>query len=368
MHWALGMISSRAAELEWWSDDAEAASGTTRAKPRVRMKEDTMVPLFDLANHKRPRDTSFGVVETHCDVGSSGNNATEAFEVRALRDIPSGDPLHVNYGCPSNAQLLQRYGFVTLPNIEPDGSSNDILKVQLPSGNGREGGGINSVILELRMADDVRRPFPSWNRSILTEIYLCHACSCQEILRAETAGQVPYTYSALASGMDAVAQPLRSSSSNTSEAAGNGCVDSQDDFAAFEKAMESMEHGDDHDSDDEVLSAAPSMAAQMDEHDVVGDASFAFDEDSIGEAEMGVDAAMIAEEQRSRWTVTASALRSLSAELAHASARYVLSQRAAGHILQVAPAYCVADSDGRDTGNDEAILDRATADAAQWQL
>ena len=25
---------------------------------------------------------------------------------------------------------------------------------------------------------------------MLTEIYLCHACSCQEMLRAETAGQV----------------------------------------------------------------------------------------------------------------------------------------------------------------------------------
>eukprot|EP01047_Picozoa_sp_COSAG01_P005143 COSAG01_NODE_173_length_23099_cov_37.564783_15_plen_108_part_00 len=36
----------------------------------------------------------------------------------------------------------------------------------------------------------VSRPFPSWNRSILTEIYLCHACSCQEMLRTETAGQV----------------------------------------------------------------------------------------------------------------------------------------------------------------------------------
>jgi hypothetical protein len=35
----------------------------------------------------------------------------------------------------------------------------------------------------------VSRPFPSWNRSILTEIYLCHACSCHEILRTETAGQ-----------------------------------------------------------------------------------------------------------------------------------------------------------------------------------
>jgi hypothetical protein len=37
--------------------------------------------------------------------------------------------------------------------------------------------------------DPVSRPFPSWNRSILTEIYLCHACYCQEILRTETAGQ-----------------------------------------------------------------------------------------------------------------------------------------------------------------------------------
>eukprot|EP01047_Picozoa_sp_COSAG01_P013693 COSAG01_NODE_650_length_14506_cov_24.157354_6_plen_114_part_00 len=28
---------------------------------------------------------------------------------------------------------------------------------------------------------EVSRPFPSWNRCILTEIYLCHACSYQEI-------------------------------------------------------------------------------------------------------------------------------------------------------------------------------------------
>jgi hypothetical protein len=35
----------------------------------------------------------------------------------------------------------------------------------------------------------VSRPLPSWKRSILTEIYLCHACFCQEILRTETAGQ-----------------------------------------------------------------------------------------------------------------------------------------------------------------------------------
>jgi hypothetical protein len=39
----------------------------------------------------------------------------------------------------------------------------------------------------------VSRPFPSWNRSILTEISLCHVCSGQEILRAETAGQADTT-------------------------------------------------------------------------------------------------------------------------------------------------------------------------------
>jgi hypothetical protein len=39
-------------------------------------------------------------------------------------------------------------------------------------------------------AATVSRPIPSWNRSILTEISLCHACSCQERLRVETARQV----------------------------------------------------------------------------------------------------------------------------------------------------------------------------------
>ena len=32
----------------------------------------------------------------------------------------------------------------------------------------------------------VSRAFPSWKRSILTEIYLCRILSCQKILRMET--------------------------------------------------------------------------------------------------------------------------------------------------------------------------------------
>jgi hypothetical protein len=47
----------------------------------------------------------------------------------------------------------------------------------------------HTITDEITIALAVSRPFPSWNRSILTEIYLCHACSCREILRTETAWQ-----------------------------------------------------------------------------------------------------------------------------------------------------------------------------------
>jgi hypothetical protein len=67
----------------------------------------------------------------------------------------------------------------------------------------------------------VSRAFPSWNRSMLTEIYLCHACSYQEIedghARAGTPGRVAsthprYAYLALATdlGSDAHHRELAS--------------------------------------------------------------------------------------------------------------------------------------------------------------
>eukprot|EP01049_Picozoa_sp_SAG25_P009583 SAG25_NODE_962_length_4542_cov_45.139545_3_plen_123_part_00 len=33
----------------------------------------------------------------------------------------------------------------------------------------------------MKRSRGLSRPFPSWNRSILTEIYICHACSYHEI-------------------------------------------------------------------------------------------------------------------------------------------------------------------------------------------
>eukprot|EP01049_Picozoa_sp_SAG25_P004351 SAG25_NODE_272_length_10613_cov_6.416191_7_plen_102_part_00 len=61
----------------------------------------------------------------------------------------------------------------------------------MTAGGRRGGGGVMDVQHELRGRAVSRRPFPSWARcwSILAEIFLCRACSCQEILRADTAAQ-----------------------------------------------------------------------------------------------------------------------------------------------------------------------------------
>ena len=50
--------------------------------------------------------------------------------------------------------------------------------------------GSSDAAAELRKFSSVSRAFPSCTRSILTEIYLCHACSDHEIEDMETPGQV----------------------------------------------------------------------------------------------------------------------------------------------------------------------------------
>jgi hypothetical protein len=61
--------------------------------------------------------------------------------------------------------------------------------VQLGSVNAEAKAAEREELIACIIRTRVSRPFPSWNRSILTDIYLCHACSGQEILRTETAGQ-----------------------------------------------------------------------------------------------------------------------------------------------------------------------------------
>ena len=74
----------------------------------------------------RPRQTTYCVVD-----GMHGMEG--ALELRTLLRLHSGEPVHDTYGAKGNAQLLATYGFTSLPNLEPDGSSNDVRELCLPT-------------------------------------------------------------------------------------------------------------------------------------------------------------------------------------------------------------------------------------------
>ena len=80
---------------------------------------DAMIPLLDLLNHKR------GVGETS-DV-TYKKEEDGSMHVRAKCDLSIGSTPSITYGAKGNNILLTRYGFALKDNVEPDGSSNDVM-------------------------------------------------------------------------------------------------------------------------------------------------------------------------------------------------------------------------------------------------
>jgi hypothetical protein len=81
-------------------------------------------------------------------------------------------------------QPEREYNLLTGEQIVAPSGSSDAVSRPFPSWS-------QSKLTEIYLchACSCHETLPSWNRSILTEIYLCHACSCHEILRTATAGQ-----------------------------------------------------------------------------------------------------------------------------------------------------------------------------------
>ena len=51
--------------------------------------------------------------------------------LKAKHDLPKGYVPGITYGAKGNAQLLCRYGFTLEDNVEPDGSSNDVVEIMV---------------------------------------------------------------------------------------------------------------------------------------------------------------------------------------------------------------------------------------------
>jgi hypothetical protein len=84
-----------------------------------------IVPMLDLGNHTRGNCTSklgYKNVTYQYDV------VKDAMIVKTKVDIDGGESIRLTYGAKSNSQLLLNYGFCIPGNLEPDGSSNDILE------------------------------------------------------------------------------------------------------------------------------------------------------------------------------------------------------------------------------------------------
>lgn len=184
------------AELPRLEDFDEAlAAVNSRAFAELGPSDtDAMVPLLDLMNHQR----GLGSVKD-CSYARTEDGAVE---VKTLRSLVGGDAVRDTYGAKGNPQLLSNYGFCIRDNLEPDGSSNDILEFELP-------GELGSV--------DLR------------------------------AGPKAYTYGGFVKAVEMLAAGVESKGRSNDEE----CEDMQDDMDAFVDAMGEEEEEEDEEEEEE---------------------------------------------------------------------------------------------------------------------
>jgi len=68
-------------------------------------KTDAFVPLADMLNHRRPKQTSWFY-----------SNEKEGFIIESLEDVPRGEPVYDSYGKKCNSRFFLNYGFIVQEN------------------------------------------------------------------------------------------------------------------------------------------------------------------------------------------------------------------------------------------------------------
>ena len=69
------------------------------------VKTDAFVPLADMLNHKRPKQTSW-----------SYNNEKQGFVVESMENLKKGEQIYDSYGKKCNSRFFLHYGFIVLEN------------------------------------------------------------------------------------------------------------------------------------------------------------------------------------------------------------------------------------------------------------
>jgi parallel beta-helix repeat protein len=117
------------------------------------------------------RHNTFRHIRPQGQEGVAGNNANA--QAIYLDDVMSNWVIENNsiVDCDRGIAISGKYNRII---------NNSFIHTDMPISGGVRGSENSNC--------SVSRAFPSWKRSILTEIYLCHACSCFKIWRMETPG------------------------------------------------------------------------------------------------------------------------------------------------------------------------------------
>lgn len=91
-----------------------------------------MVPLLDLCNHVRGQQSNQKTASYRIN-----SSLRDAICVTSTQDLAANTEVCITYGARSNGQLLLKYGFClnSNTNLEPDGSSNDLLECKFAVGS-----------------------------------------------------------------------------------------------------------------------------------------------------------------------------------------------------------------------------------------
>eukprot|EP01047_Picozoa_sp_COSAG01_P048789 COSAG01_NODE_4778_length_4749_cov_231.390108_6_plen_135_part_00 len=110
------------------------------------------------------RHNTFRHIRPQGQEGVAGNNANA--QAIYLDDVMSNWVIENNsiVDCNRGIAISGKYNRIT---------NNSFIHTDMPISGGVRGSENSNC--------SVGRPFPSWKRATLTEIYLCHACSYQEI-------------------------------------------------------------------------------------------------------------------------------------------------------------------------------------------
>jgi len=103
-------------------------------------KTDGLVPMADMINHKRPRETRW-----------TFNEAKQGFVISAMQEFNVGDQIYDSYGRKCNSRFFVNYGFA----LENNPDNECILRIPLPTDARRNSYGVEYTDFQIpRMVED----------------------------------------------------------------------------------------------------------------------------------------------------------------------------------------------------------------------